>query len=164
MWLKDKRQWRFSFMYSLLLWACDPPAVLSVLPVDYLFCSFLNLHFIAGIPGKIDPAALPLAQPAASWVWLVDLERAVALLVGADIRRPVGRSTSVWWRERLWKVAQISSAWKWFGGQRPWARCVHCWIDWLLHFLVYLLSGRTGLTCLKHNLANPKLVWTLTPA
>ncbi|XP_077870271.1 putative E3 ubiquitin-protein ligase HERC1 [Saccoglossus kowalevskii] len=33
-------------------------------------------------PDSIDPAALPLPQPAKSWVWLVDLERAVALLVG----------------------------------------------------------------------------------
>ena len=38
--------------------------------------------YISGIPDKIDPAALPLTQPAASWVWLVDLERALALLVG----------------------------------------------------------------------------------
>ena len=46
------------------------------------------LHFVfgtEGIPEKIDPAALPLAQPAASWVWLVDLERALALLVGQTL-------------------------------------------------------------------------------
>ncbi|XP_077988697.1 putative E3 ubiquitin-protein ligase HERC1 [Glandiceps talaboti] len=33
-------------------------------------------------PESIDPAALPLPQPAKAWVWLVDLERACALLVG----------------------------------------------------------------------------------
>lgn len=38
-----------------------------------------------GIPEKIDPAALPLAQPVSSWVWLVDLERALALLVGQTL-------------------------------------------------------------------------------
>ncbi|XP_070543560.1 probable E3 ubiquitin-protein ligase HERC1 isoform X2 [Ptychodera flava] len=33
-------------------------------------------------PESIDPAALPLPQPSKTWVWLVDLERAGALLVG----------------------------------------------------------------------------------
>ena len=42
-------------------------------------------QLISGIPEQIDPAALPLAQPAASWVWLVDLERALALLVGQTL-------------------------------------------------------------------------------
>lgn len=35
-----------------------------------------------GTPDSVDPAGLPLPQPAQSWVWLVDLERTVALLVG----------------------------------------------------------------------------------
>ncbi|KAI1904452.1 hypothetical protein AGOR_G00005790 [Albula goreensis] len=35
-----------------------------------------------GTPDTVDPAGLPLPQPAQSWVWLVDLERTVALLVG----------------------------------------------------------------------------------
>ncbi|MBZ3889111.1 putative E3 ubiquitin-protein ligase HERC1 [Sciurus carolinensis] len=30
----------------------------------------------------IDPAGMPLPQPAQSWVWLVDLERTIALLIG----------------------------------------------------------------------------------
>ncbi|KAH0619794.1 hypothetical protein JD844_014057 [Phrynosoma platyrhinos] len=30
----------------------------------------------------VDPAGVPLPQPAQSWVWLVDLERTVALLIG----------------------------------------------------------------------------------
>ncbi|KAI8481810.1 putative E3 ubiquitin-protein ligase herc1, partial [Branchiostoma belcheri] len=33
-------------------------------------------------PESIDPSAAPMAQPSKSWVWLVDLERAVGLLVG----------------------------------------------------------------------------------
>ncbi|CAH1255597.1 HERC1 [Branchiostoma lanceolatum] len=33
-------------------------------------------------PESIDPSAVPMAQPSKSWVWLVDLERAVGLLVG----------------------------------------------------------------------------------
>uniref|UniRef100_A0A2K6LFK7 HECT-type E3 ubiquitin transferase n=1 Tax=Rhinopithecus bieti TaxID=61621 RepID=A0A2K6LFK7_RHIBE len=35
-----------------------------------------------GGPELIDPAGLPLPQPAQSWVWLVDLERTIALLIG----------------------------------------------------------------------------------
>ncbi|PKU32893.1 hypothetical protein llap_16803 [Limosa lapponica baueri] len=35
-----------------------------------------------GGPELIDPAGVPLPQPAQSWVWLVDLERTVALLIG----------------------------------------------------------------------------------
>ncbi|XP_005987770.1 probable E3 ubiquitin-protein ligase HERC1 isoform X3 [Latimeria chalumnae] len=35
-----------------------------------------------GTPEVVDPAGLPLPQPAQSWVWLVDLERTVALLIG----------------------------------------------------------------------------------
>ncbi|XP_028981614.2 probable E3 ubiquitin-protein ligase HERC1 isoform X4 [Esox lucius] len=35
-----------------------------------------------GAPDFVDPAGQPLAQPAQSWVWLVDLERTAALLVG----------------------------------------------------------------------------------
>lgn len=42
-------------------------------------------YSLKGVPEKIDPAALPLAQPVASWVWLVDLERALALLVGQTL-------------------------------------------------------------------------------
>lgn len=37
---------------------------------------------LAGGPELIDPAGVPLPQPAQSWVWLVDLERTVALLIG----------------------------------------------------------------------------------
>ena len=36
----------------------------------------------AGTPESIDPSALPLPQPAKSWVWLVDVERVCALLIG----------------------------------------------------------------------------------
>lgn len=35
-----------------------------------------------GTPQNIDPAALPLPQPAQSWAWLVDLQRTCALFVG----------------------------------------------------------------------------------
>uniref|UniRef100_A0A8B9YSC2 HECT-type E3 ubiquitin transferase n=1 Tax=Bos mutus grunniens TaxID=30521 RepID=A0A8B9YSC2_BOSMU len=35
-----------------------------------------------GGPELIDPAGMPLPQPAQSWVWLVDLERTIALLIG----------------------------------------------------------------------------------
>ncbi|ERE75745.1 putative E3 ubiquitin-protein ligase HERC1-like protein [Cricetulus griseus] len=35
-----------------------------------------------GGPEVIDPAGVPLPQPAQSWVWLVDLERTIALLIG----------------------------------------------------------------------------------
>ncbi|XP_066885802.1 probable E3 ubiquitin-protein ligase HERC1 isoform X20 [Kogia breviceps] len=35
-----------------------------------------------GGPELIDPAGVPLPQPAQSWVWLVDLERTIALLIG----------------------------------------------------------------------------------
>ncbi|XP_060031692.1 probable E3 ubiquitin-protein ligase HERC1 [Erinaceus europaeus] len=35
-----------------------------------------------GGPELIDPAGLPLPQPAQAWVWLVDLERTIALLIG----------------------------------------------------------------------------------
>ncbi|XP_018619035.1 probable E3 ubiquitin-protein ligase HERC1 isoform X2 [Scleropages formosus] len=35
-----------------------------------------------GTHDSVDPAGMPLPQPAQSWVWLVDLERTVALLVG----------------------------------------------------------------------------------
>ncbi|XP_069046831.1 probable E3 ubiquitin-protein ligase HERC1 isoform X3 [Lepisosteus oculatus] len=35
-----------------------------------------------GTPDFVDPAGAPLPQPAQSWVWLVDLERTAALLVG----------------------------------------------------------------------------------
>ncbi|RMB94614.1 hypothetical protein DUI87_29429 [Hirundo rustica rustica] len=35
-----------------------------------------------GGPELIDPTGVPLPQPAQSWVWLVDLERTVALLIG----------------------------------------------------------------------------------
>ncbi|XP_023674598.2 probable E3 ubiquitin-protein ligase HERC1 isoform X1 [Paramormyrops kingsleyae] len=35
-----------------------------------------------GTHDLVDPAGTPLPQPAQSWVWLVDLERTVALLVG----------------------------------------------------------------------------------
>lgn len=38
--------------------------------------------FISGTPESIDPSSLPLPQPAKSWVWLVDVERACALLIG----------------------------------------------------------------------------------
>ena len=50
-----------------------------------LQCILLNVVSslaLSGTPQKIDPAALPLLQPAKAWVWLVDLERACALLVG----------------------------------------------------------------------------------
>lgn len=55
---------------------------LNLVPLNR--CLLVNSIYIffSGIPDKIDPAALPLTQPAASWVWLVDLERALALLVG----------------------------------------------------------------------------------
>ena len=36
----------------------------------------------SGGPELIDPAGVPLPQPAQSWVWLVDLERTIALLIG----------------------------------------------------------------------------------
>uniref|UniRef100_A0A8C6YER0 HECT-type E3 ubiquitin transferase n=1 Tax=Naja naja TaxID=35670 RepID=A0A8C6YER0_NAJNA len=35
-----------------------------------------------GGPELVDPAGMPLPQPAQGWVWLVDLERTVALLIG----------------------------------------------------------------------------------
>ncbi|KAL7980305.1 hypothetical protein Chor_014634 [Crotalus horridus] len=35
-----------------------------------------------GGPELVDPAGIPLPQPAQVWVWLVDLERTVALLIG----------------------------------------------------------------------------------
>ncbi|XP_015275623.1 PREDICTED: probable E3 ubiquitin-protein ligase HERC1 [Gekko japonicus] len=35
-----------------------------------------------GGPELVDPAGVPLPQPAQSWVWLVDLERTIALLIG----------------------------------------------------------------------------------
>ncbi|XP_025019967.1 probable E3 ubiquitin-protein ligase HERC1 isoform X1 [Python bivittatus] len=35
-----------------------------------------------GGPELVDPAGMPLPQPAQVWVWLVDLERTVALLIG----------------------------------------------------------------------------------
>uniref|UniRef100_A0A8C0NVE3 HECT-type E3 ubiquitin transferase n=1 Tax=Canis lupus familiaris TaxID=9615 RepID=A0A8C0NVE3_CANLF len=37
---------------------------------------------LRGGPELIDPAGMPLPQPAQSWVWLVDLERTIALLIG----------------------------------------------------------------------------------
>ncbi|KAB1277623.1 putative E3 ubiquitin-protein ligase HERC1 [Camelus dromedarius] len=37
---------------------------------------------LRGGPELIDPAGVPLPQPAQSWVWLVDLERTIALLIG----------------------------------------------------------------------------------
>ena len=56
---------------------------LSVLAVSVCFMSFICDNFnVLGTPEKIDPAALPLPQPAKSWVWLVDMERACSLLVG----------------------------------------------------------------------------------
>lgn len=41
-----------------------------------------SLLILVGGPELIDPAGVPLPQPAQSWVWLVDLERTVALLIG----------------------------------------------------------------------------------
>lgn len=35
-----------------------------------------------GGPEVIDPAGVPLPQPAQSWVWLVELERTIVLLIG----------------------------------------------------------------------------------
>ena len=56
---------------------------MQLFEVSLLFWYFCSL--VLGIPERIDPAALPLAQPAASWVWLMDLERALALLVGQTL-------------------------------------------------------------------------------
>lgn len=40
-------------------------------------------HFLSGTSDFAEPASgMSLPQPALSWVWLVDLERTVALLVG----------------------------------------------------------------------------------
>ena len=35
-----------------------------------------------GVPESVDASSCPLPQPARSWVWLVDLERVCALLIG----------------------------------------------------------------------------------
>lgn len=43
-----------------------------------------NDLFLGG-PEVIDPAGVPLPQPAQSWVWLVDLERTIALLIGRAV-------------------------------------------------------------------------------
>lgn len=40
------------------------------------------MFLFLGGPELIDPAGMPLPQPAQSWVWLVDLERTIALLIG----------------------------------------------------------------------------------
>lgn len=42
-------------------------------------------YSLQGVPEKIDPASCPVAEPVASWVWLIDLERALALLVGQTL-------------------------------------------------------------------------------
>ena len=38
--------------------------------------------FILGNPDGVDPAALPIHQPAKAWLWLVDVERTCALVIG----------------------------------------------------------------------------------
>lgn len=50
------------------------PRTFFKMPTDWLVFS--------GGPELVDPAGVPLPQPAQSWVWLVDLERTVALLIG----------------------------------------------------------------------------------
>ena len=42
----------------------------------------IMLFHLLGTPESIDPGALPLPQPLRSWVWLVDMERSTALLMG----------------------------------------------------------------------------------
>nr|XP_060611660.1 probable E3 ubiquitin-protein ligase HERC1 isoform X2 [Anolis sagrei ordinatus] len=62
-----------------------------------------------GGPELVDPSGVPLPQPAQSWVWLVDLERTVALLIGRCLggmlqgppASPEEQDTSFWLKTPL---------------------------------------------------------------
>ena len=41
---------------------------------------------VLGTPEHIDPTLLPLPQPANSWVWLIDLQRSCAQLIGSCLQ------------------------------------------------------------------------------
>lgn len=46
---------------------------------------FFFTSLLQGVPEKIDPASLPVTESVSSWMWLIDLERALALLVGQTL-------------------------------------------------------------------------------
>lgn len=57
------------------------PQSLKFLFIDMCFKAIFHL-FILGNPDGVDPAALPIHQPAKAWLWLVDVERTCALVIG----------------------------------------------------------------------------------
>ena len=51
----------------------------------FLWSYFTYMCSLKGVSEKIDPASLPVTEPASSWMWLIDLERALALLIGQTL-------------------------------------------------------------------------------
>lgn len=82
--LTNKNLWRSCRFNSLTFAVCHHFECLlcKILPKFHESTTSSFIHLVSATPETIDAGCMPLPAPVKSWVWLVDLERATALLVG----------------------------------------------------------------------------------